>query len=235
MKLTILQCEDFKDAVDIKKYDYPALFKKLFAEAAAPENLEFDVYNVCEGKFPTVSPQLKLVITGSLASAYDETPWIRALKKFIQEAYARGARMAGICFGHQIIAEALGGKVLRGPEAGEGLRFSELKTDFGKKYFPDGRYCIEYSHNDRVFKLPPNAALVSGSDFCAVEAFKMDSRVITFQGHPEFTKEFSDALFQYFIKGTPKHITERRAQNESLRRDSVKVARLILDFFEGKA
>ena len=80
-------------------------------QAAEPSS-SVAVYPVLDGRFPT-GPEEEdgWLITGSRHGVYEDLPWMRTLKDFLRQAAARRVPVVGICFGHQILAEAMGGRV----------------------------------------------------------------------------------------------------------------------------
>ena len=193
-RINILLCDTFPGRLPSFIPNYESLFFDLFAA-------------VCEQAIPRVF-QLWLsellseincgelyIIPGSLDSAYDDKPWIVALMQWIEKAYSRGAKMMGVCFGHQLIARALGGEVSKYDGGfGTGIRASRVLDDDMKPYFPQGKMHLLYSHHDQVMRLPQGATRCATSDFCENESFRMGTQVITFQGHPEFTVAYSRHL-----------------------------------------
>jgi GMP synthase-like glutamine amidotransferase len=170
-------------------------FQKLF-ELAGAKNASFYRYNARLGEFPSLedaAPNV-VVISGSFSSAYNDEDWIFTLKKNLQNARGR-VPIIGVCFGHQVLAEALGGKcgpMSEGPEVG---CVTTQLTDAGRKVFEslslDGlekqSVRLVYFHFDEVKRLPPGAVLLAHSVSCPIEAFCMPGeQIICLQGHPEF-------------------------------------------------
>ena len=94
--------------------EYPDMFQRLVL--AANSDVSFSVWDVEEGVRPTpaeIDAVDGFIITGSKSSAYDDKEWIRDLERLVQELHARRKKMVGICFGHQVIARALGGTVAK--------------------------------------------------------------------------------------------------------------------------
>ena len=101
----------------------------------------------------------------------------------------------GVCFGHQVIARALGGEVRRYDGGfGAGIRASQVIDERMAPYFPGQEMRLLYSHHDQVVSLPQDAVLCATSDFCKNESFRIGHQVVTFQGHPEFTVAYSRHL-----------------------------------------
>lgn len=232
MKLAILLCEKFEGIRFPNSVGYAGMFARLFKNASGWEDLSIEVFDVRKGFLPE-RPQrsTKYVITGSLASAYENLQWIKKLGDFTLNAASIGCKLVGICFGHQFLAQTFGGSVGANPKGwGIGKRTSFLKDTSLSRYFPSGSYVLEYSHHDIVRNIPPNAKILSGSDFCAAESLKIGDFAITFQGHPEFDAPFADALYGHFENIYTPAQKLRRLSNANLPADNIAVARSLLDF-----
>jgi len=119
MKLTIIQTGDVPATLRPRFGAYPPMFQRMFDEAGQP--LEYETVAVYDGaEFPDATRLDGILITGSAAGVYDDYPWLAPLRAFIRSAYAANTPMLGICFGHQIMADALGGDV-RKSDKGWGL------------------------------------------------------------------------------------------------------------------
>ena len=114
---------------------------------------------------------------------------------FIQRAYKQNVKLIGLCFGHQILAESLGGKAEKSKK-GWGVGAMESNLLEQAEWMPKkvDVLCLLYSHQDQVTCLPPNAKPLYSSDFCQHAAFYIPKRVLSFQGHPEFTVDYSHRL-----------------------------------------
>ncbi len=192
--INILLCDTFPGRLPAFIPNYESLFFDLFAEVGA--EVDYRIYQTWQGELPpSVNADELYLIPGSLDSAYDDKPWILALLRWIERAHVLGTKMMGVCFGHQVIARALGGEV-RAYEGGfgAGVRASRVLDEHMGRYFPDGEMRLLYSHHDQVTVLPPDAVLCATSDFCRNESFRIGRQVITFQGHPEFTMAYSRHL-----------------------------------------
>ena len=108
MKVGILETGKIPDELNAKHGDYPGMFKRLLR--LADPGLDFNVYHVTEGQIPDRPDECDAwLITGSRHGVYDPLPWIEPLKRFLKRAYDANVPIVGICFGHQILAEVLGG------------------------------------------------------------------------------------------------------------------------------
>jgi len=161
-----------------------------FLELAKPQ-FEYQGYDVADGQFPdSVDVCDAYLITGSPKGVYDAYEWIAELGDFIREAYVAGKKLVGICFGHQILAHALGGHSQRS-EKGWGLGLKEFDIYKKKDWMTTdlSQSSLHFVHQDQVVQLPPGAELLGGNDFCPNLFFTIEDQVLGIQGHPEFTAE----------------------------------------------
>lgn len=196
----------------------------------------YAVYEVCSGQFPTaVNDCDAYLITGSINGAYDEDPWIDTLIQFIQECHQVDKKMVGICFGHQILAHALGGKSEKSQKGwGLGLKTFDVVAT---KPWMNGRpaQCsLYFSHQDQVVRLPADAQRLGGSEFCENALFAMGDQVLGIQGHPEF----STAIMQDIL-AKPKETVNPAVRETAVRSlengrpDNQLLARWIVTFLTG--
>jgi len=172
--------------------DYPEMFGAWLS--GSPFNLR--VYDVCAGQFPQSLDECDAYITsGSGCSAYDDIEWILRLKRFLVEARGEGKPFIGICFGHQIMAEALGGKVEKSEYGwGVGVRPMEIIRHEPWMQPHTSRISLHYMHQDQVTELPANAVVIASSEHCPIAAFRVGETMLGIQAHPEFTSNYSRAL-----------------------------------------
>lgn len=194
MHINILLCDTFPGRLPYFIPNYESLFFDLFESIGVEAT--YRIYQTWQGELPsTVNPDELYLVPGSLDSAYDVKPWIVSLLHWIEKAYCRGAKMMGVCFGHQVIARALGGEVRKYDGGfGGGVRQSRVIDNEMKRFFPDERMRLLYSHHDQVMALPDGATRCATSDFCLNESYRIGRQVVTFQGHPEFTVAYSRHL-----------------------------------------
>lgn len=189
MKLAILETGRPPGDLAQRFGDYPSMFVRMLGEG-----FEVETFDVAAGELPADPAEYDTyLITGSPAGVYDPLPWIEPLSEFIRSAKDR--KMVGICFGHQIMAEALGGHVEKSDKGwGAGLHHYSIVR---REPWMDGEeeVAIPASHQDQVVLQPPHTEIVASSDFtpCAGLAWT-DRPAMSLQFHPEFAPDFAKAL-----------------------------------------
>lgn len=168
----------------------------MFRQLLGP-GYEYAYYDVRNGQLPREDARLDVyLITGSASGVYDGNPWIDELKTFVLELSGR-TPLIGICFGHQVMAEAYGGRVIKSPKGwGAGLHSYEItrraewmKTD------DTPSLSVPVSHQDQIIDLPKDATILASSGFTPYAVLEYPQRrAISFQGHPEFSPEYATAL-----------------------------------------
>ncbi|MFX0540643.1 type 1 glutamine amidotransferase [Roseovarius sp. S4756] len=179
----ILLCGHSPEDIKVDLGDYDSMFEDLFQG----HGLHFRTYAVVDGEFPASVDECDgWLITGSKHGAYEPHDWIPPLEQFIREVYADGRPMVGICFGHQIIAQALGGMV---------EKYSKGWAVGRHEYIIDGQpMALNAWHQDQVTRLPEGATVIGQNEFCDNAALVYDNRILTVQPHPEHTAEFVGRL-----------------------------------------
>lgn len=222
MQIGILQTGHAPDALIAESGDYPSMFMRLLQG----HGFTFKSYAVVDMEFPQdIHDCDGWLITGSRHGAYEDHPWIPLLEDFIRKAYAAKVPLVGICFGHQIIAQALGGKV---EQFQGGWSVGATDYDFGGKTLT-----LNSWHRDQVVEAPPGAEVAATNPFCANAALVYDDRAFTVQAHPEFRSEFVDGLMRTRGRG----VVPDRLLDEALARldtpiDDQPIANRIADFFK---
>ena len=169
--------------------DYPAMFERLLGDG-----FEVERFDVAAGQLP-VNTHTAYLITGSPAGVYEPLAWIEPLQEFIRSA--SDAKMVGICFGHQVMAEALGGHVEKSDKGwGAGLhRYSIVREEPWLDH--EGEVTLPASHQDQVVIQPPNTEVLATSPFTEFAGLAWSDRpAISFQFHPEFSPAFAKALIE---------------------------------------
>ena len=191
MKLAILETGHPPGDLQERFGSYPAMFAKILGPEFEIESLDVPAGELPEGP----GEHGAYLITGSPAGVYDPLPWIAPLCRFIREADR--ARMVGICFGHQVMAEALGGQVEKSDKGwGAGLhRYAIVRSE--PWIDTAGIVAIPASHQDQVVVQPPNTEVIAASDFTPFAGLAWTDRpAISFQFHPEFSPDYAKALIE---------------------------------------
>lgn len=169
-------------------------YPDMFADLLGP-NFELETFDVQTGSLPAPAAHGAYLVTGSPAGVYEPLPWIAPLMEFIRAA--SDAKMIGVCFGHQVMAQALGGEVMKSPKGwGAGLhRYDVMRPQPWTN--GEQHVAIPASHQDQVVRQPPSTSVVAGSDFTPFAALAWNDRpAISFQFHPEFTVGYAKALIE---------------------------------------
>ncbi|MCP4356613.1 MAG: GMP synthase [Chloroflexi bacterium] len=163
-----------------------------FQSVNAP--FEYTGYDVAQGQFPASPTECDAyIITGSPRSAYESETWLVTLAQFIRDVYAAGQKMVGICFGHQMLAQSLGGRVEKS-EKGWGFGLKQFDVAVQKPWMTGhpNECSLYFVHQDQIMQLPPQAELLGGNVFCPNTMYEINGRVLGIQGHPEITLEIMD-------------------------------------------
>jgi len=170
--------------------DYPDMVSRLLGAGLATKS-----YDVQAGELPpSPDDHRACLITGSPAGVYENHAWIAPLEEFLRAARGK-AKLVGICFGHQILAQAFGGRVEKSSRGwGVGLQRYDVATP--QPWMDDvASFAIPGSHQDQVVVQPPDTMMVAGSAFCPFGLLAWhDGSAISFQGHPEFESDYAKAL-----------------------------------------
>ncbi len=190
MRVGILECGAPPAALRPRYGTYGEMTRRLLGPGR--DTVTFDA---AAGALPTDARACDAyVLTGSPAGVHDDLPWIAELIGFLRRARGR-AKLVGICFGHQAIAQAFGGAVLRSPKGwGVGLHRYDVRER--APWMDDAaRVHAPASHQDQVVTPPPGARVIAASAFTPHAALDYGDAV-SFQFHPEFEPDFARALLE---------------------------------------
>ena len=222
MKLAILETGRPPGQLAEQFGDYVMMFQKMLGFG-----FETESFDVQASELPDAGEHHAYLITGSPAGVYDPLPWIPGLLEFIRSA--KDSRMVGICFGHQAMAEALGGHVEKSDKGwGAGLHRYDVVR---REPWMDGEESIAApaSHQDQVVVQPPNTEVTIQSAFTPFAGLAWTDRpAISFQFHPEFSPAFAKALIEKRFDIVPE--PEEKIASLDAPNDSARVAGWIRRF-----
>ncbi|MFT6452945.1 MAG: GMP synthase (glutamine-hydrolyzing) [Halocynthiibacter sp.] len=223
MKIGILQCGHTPEAVAADHGDFDQMFMRLLGG----HGFEFTTYNVVDMAFPAGPDAADgWLITGSRHGAYEDHAFIAPLSDLIRDIAAQKRPMVGICFGHQIIAQALGGKV---------EKYSGGWSIGREEYAFEGMGQISLNawHQDQVITAPKGARTISTSPFCEHAALIYGQEIFTVQAHPEL----SPTIMTDYIKAKradtiyPPEVIARAIAENAKSTDDARIATYIAEFF----
>nr|GLL23799.1 gamma-glutamyl peptidase 5-like [Ipomoea trifida] len=189
-KFAVLLCAEDSEYVKKKYGGYFGVFVKMLGE----EGEIWKVFHVAKGEFPTdaeIGEFDGYVITGSCNDAHGNDIWICKLLNLLNKLDAMKKKILGICFGHQILGRALGGKTGRATSGWDigvtAVHISSSKL-FSSLNLPASLHVIE-CHRDEIIELPEKAEIMAWSNKTGIEMFRYGDHIMGIQGHPEYTKD----------------------------------------------
>lgn len=221
MQIGILQTGHAPDALRAAHGDYPDMFARLLAG----HGLSFARYDVEAMEFPASAKAAEgWLITGSRHGVYEDHPFIPPLEAFIREATGAGVPVVGICFGHQIIARALGGEV---------EKFRGGWAVGPTEYQIEGQtFRLNAWHQDQVIRPPLGARTVGTAPACPHAALIYGDRAFSVQPHPEFDRAFTEGLMRTRAPGVvPEPVLADARARLDIPTDSGAMAQRIARFF----
>lgn len=224
MQIGILECGRLPDEMSATLGQYPPMFERLLAG----HGFRFRSWHVEGMDFPgSVTAADGWLITGSRHGAYEDHAFIPPLEAFIRDAFAAHIPVVGICFGHQIMAQALGGRV---EKFAGGWAVGAQDYDFDT-----GRVRLNAWHQDQVVTPPETAQTVACNAFCAHAGLLYPNQGFSVQPHPEFPDSVVQGLIDHRGPGVVPDPLLKAAQSGLGRADSQPVAQRIASFFRHSA
>jgi GMP synthase (glutamine-hydrolysing) len=192
MRIGLLACDHVRPEFRYIAGDYLDMFTRLLA----PVGIELTPYDLQSGEFPdNLDEQNGWIATGSRASVYDDEPWIHQYADLVKALYEGGNRYVGICFGSQMIGQALGGTVVQS-DRGRGVGIKEVALHGAEPWMDPSAtsYRVISSHRDQIEVAPFGARVLGSNPHCPISMLVMDDHFLGIQGHPEFTSEYAGTL-----------------------------------------
>ncbi|KTD10740.1 glutamine amidotransferase, class I [Legionella gratiana] len=230
MNIGILECDQVDTDLIAAHGTYSEMYKKLLHQAAP--NLNFTVYDVRNDALPiSMDAADAYLITGSRHGVNDNLSWIHSLEEFIRCLHAARKKVIGICFGHQLIAKALGGKVVKSTKGwGIGMSINKITQHKPWMFPPLEEFNLIMSHQDQVIEIPSEAEVLATSEFCPFYMLQIGDNFFTVQGHPEFSKIYFQSLIEARKQKFDQKLYEQGLKSLQLRCDDGVFARWVVNF-----
>jgi GMP synthase-like glutamine amidotransferase len=213
VRLGLLECDHVDERFAGIDGDYADMFAALLPWA------DLVPYDVIDDQHPSSPDECDgWVVTGSRYSVYDAMPWLDRLHGFVREVRASERPFLGICFGHQLLAHAVGGRTAKA-DAGWGVGAHD--TAFVE---PIESARLLYLHQDQVVEVPDGGVVLAKTDHCPVAALQVDERMLGIQAHPEFTGEYLAALLHSREDRIGEDLVERALGSLDAPRDEAAIA-----------
>jgi len=232
VRVALLECDHTDPELRGIDGDYADMFTTLLARHAP--TLELTRFDLIGGDaLPRLDAFDAYLVTGSRLDAVAGDEWIQELAAFLRLAHRERTPTVGICFGHQLIAHALGGRVERAAAGwGVGVRDAWVTPSAAREPGVPDRFRLLHSHQDQVLELPPGGEVAASSAHAPIAALRVGS-LLGFQGHPEFTPRYAEALMVSRSDRIDAEVITDARQTMSTPTDHGPVARWIADHLAG--
>lgn len=191
MKIALLQADQVDDDLKTIEGDLPQLFQKMFRYFS---DISIDTFNVMIGEFPDVGQYNACIISGSRYSVFDDKSWIRELHSFVKASILKKNKIVGLCFGHQLIANAMGGQV---KIFDWNLGVHELQIMSAMPWMnPYSTHLhLLFNHRYQVVKLPINAKIHAQTN-SFIQMYSINNHLLGLQAHPEYSVSYQEKLME---------------------------------------
>ncbi|KAH8809106.1 class I glutamine amidotransferase-like protein [Xylogone sp. PMI_703] len=245
LRIAMLECDTPLTQTKAKYGGYGGAFTALLKAGAdalheqypglsSTFGLEITTWDVVTAdEYPALADIDAILITGSKFNSFDDSPWIVTLVEFVKKVLKdERVRIIGVCFGHQIVGRAMGVKVDRSDKGWEVSVTPMSLTERGKEIFGASSLALHQMHRDAVYSYPEGVEALAYTEKCPVQGMYLAKKLITVQGHPEFTEQIVREIL------TARHesgIFDKPAFEEAISRvenphDGVVVAKAFLKF-----
>lgn len=229
MRLGLLVCDHVAPRFTGIAGDYPDMFEAMFA--AHPE-VDLVHYDLTANSYPVGARDCDAwITTGSRLSVNDTEPWIEWLADFVPELARTEVPFLGVCFGHQMLARALGGRVDRSNRGwGIGVKTVDISNP-PPDWLGLSDYRVLNSHQDQIADLPPGAAVIGSNSHCPVSMVTVGESLMGLQGHPEFPAAYARALIEDRRGGLiPEHVADAGLASLETQPDNAALAAALVRF-----
>ncbi|CAM1509781.1 Fc.00g001160.m01.CDS01 [Cosmosporella sp. VM-42] len=202
LHIAILETDTASESITHKHGSYgdviESALRRGLVEAGKPiEDLQVSKWEVIDApSYPPLENIDVVFVTAGRHDADQDDPWVPRLTEFVRAAYEAKKPIMGVCYGHQIIARALGGYVSRNPRGWE-ITVQKLDlTATGEKLFGASSLSLPQMHRDAVIQPPPEVDVIGSSECCDVQLLYQEGRLLTAQGHPEFDQLMTQEMLE---------------------------------------
>ncbi|GKU11096.1 unnamed protein product [Fusarium langsethiae] len=246
-RIAVLECDTPLPAVVEKRGPYGDVFRALLDRGLKHETLRdkakdvsyeisrWDVVTAQE--YPSIEEVDGFLLTGSKHTSFADDPWISKLVEYVQKVYTSTDKpIVGICFGHQIIARALGAKVAVSPGGWEVCVDRINLNETGQKLLGVPSLGLHQMHRDAVLEIPEGLVSLGSSSKCEVQGLYKPGRIMSFQAHPEFDDFIMEEIMKarYAQKIFSQEMYEEGITRARAAHDGVLVSAKIWEFFLSK-
>ncbi|VIO70569.1 GMP synthase [glutamine-hydrolyzing] [Bradyrhizobium ivorense] len=232
-RITIMEAGLVSPELRERHGSYPQMFERMIR--AVDESIDFDVVEIAAGEpVPDATGLEAILITGSSAGVHERLVWIPPLEDLVRAAYVRKVPMVGVCFGHQLIAQALGG-IVRKSENGWGIGRHVYQVASGNGLIESRHLAVACSHQDQVVEAPQEARTILLSDFTPhAGLLYANGRTLSVQPHPEFDAEYATALCEAREGTVPDVVVAAAKESLAKPLDSATLGGVIARFLTGR-
>ena len=235
MKIGLLVCDQVLPELTAQYDSYEVMFKSLLLQI--DPLLDFQIYSAYANQLPANVDECDVYLsTGSKHSVNDDLPWVTELIDFIAKLHKQKKKFIGICFGHQLIAKALGGEVSVSDKGwGVGVAFNQVQQlqPWMQSNHTAGANSLDIvvSHKEQISKLPTICKVIAGNKFCPQFMIQVDQHFLGIQGHPEFSKQYSKSLINTRLNIIEPNRVREAFCSLNAEVDDLKMASWMLNFY----